>query len=246
MNAPVGGLSCATVQVLDTTVVARHGEELRYLAHQGWAALADLQVRIVRQSPRMPTLPPLANRPRVGQLPTEPIHTQFWGVPLTIELEWTTGGGWLKVVRRGVAAAARLWTEATTAVDNKLSSALQSDLTDHDSPAEPCEELLVLLACGSASPGLRHFLCSTLCENGARRLAKASAPLLPLALAARVGFAHEVSKVAAAVGVLGAMNESHVERLKLMSRDAQRSSPVSFLSWENTNKGVEGAHGSTW
>lgn len=107
-----------------------------------------------------------------------------------------------------MAAAARLWTEATSAVDNKLSSALQSDLTDHDSPAEPCEELLVLLACGSASPGLRHFLCSTLCENGARRLAKASAPLLPLTLAARVGFAHEASKLAAALRRVGGWRTS--------------------------------------
>eukprot|EP00959_Pyramimonas_sp_CCMP1952_P411083 8614458-Pyramimonas_sp.AAC.1 len=38
--------------------------------------------------------------------------------------------------------------------------------------AQAQEELLVLLACGAASPGLRHFLCSTLCEGGVRRLAK--------------------------------------------------------------------------
>jgi hypothetical protein len=43
---PIRNVHCMGmgVQVLDTAVVARHGEELRYLAHQGWAALADVQV----------------------------------------------------------------------------------------------------------------------------------------------------------------------------------------------------------
>eukprot|EP00897_Mesotaenium_endlicherianum_P010443 jgi/Mesen1/9427/ME000618S08823 len=70
-----------------------------------------------------------------------------------------------------LAAMRRCWAEGRAALPGRL-HILSTLLKDHGSSAEPAEELLAMLAGGTASPALHLFLASTVGEKGLKKLTK--------------------------------------------------------------------------
>ncbi|XP_024536652.1 anaphase-promoting complex subunit 4-like [Selaginella moellendorffii] len=77
----------------------------------------------------------------------------------------------LEVLQTTLTVMRRHWVDAMSAFADKF-SAFQSLLRENGSLSTPRDELLTLLACGSASVSLHQFLAVTLGEGGLKKLGK--------------------------------------------------------------------------